>query len=353
MISRRLRGRRVLFLLLRLTVVTAVGYLTTWPTAAHSPDPALGGGTFPQDGTLLYDWRTGAVPPAPIRVAVNAAAGDIDATRASRAALFVFDTAGTNPIGYGTGTCGVNGLACFTRDAPDGFTMWFREHGRVFDWGTLKWCQMYTTAPNGCYDAETVALDEFGHIEGLGHHVNFADDRDYTDAVVQTFSRTKPRDGYDMHVLGVCDVARLQIRYDLPGASSRYSTCLDLPTVMTMSPNDSSVSYGATVTFTANLRVATDTDYGRLSANPVSQRSVRLQRRPVGGGSWSNIATMAPTSPTGSYVVALRLFGSAEFRAIFSTPSTEGLRGDSSAVVTVSVAPCSGMHCPQPIGGAR
>ena len=125
----------------------------------------------------------------------------------------------------------MNGLACFTRDAPDGFTMWFREHGRVFDWGTLKWCQMYTSAPNGCYDAETVALDEFGHVEGLGHHVNFADDRDYTDAVVQTFSRTKPREGYNMHVLGVCDVARLQIRYDIPEhASFPYSTCLDLPT---------------------------------------------------------------------------------------------------------------------------
>ena len=86
------------------------------------------------------------MPPAPIRVAVNAAAADVEATRESRAALFAYDAAGTNPIGYGTGTCGVNGLACFTRDAPDGFTMWFREHGRVFDWGTLKWCQMYTSA---------------------------------------------------------------------------------------------------------------------------------------------------------------------------------------------------------------
>ena len=107
------------------------------------------------------------------------------------------------------------------------------------------------------------------------------------------------------------------------------------------------------MTFTASLRVVTDTDYGRLSANPVSQRTVRLQRRPVGGGSWINLATMSPTSPTGFYSVALRLFGSGEFRAIFSTPTSEGLRGDSSPVVTVTVAPCSGTHCPQPIGGAR
>ena len=97
-------------------------------------------------------------------------------------------------------------------------------------------------APNGCYDAETVALDEFGHIEGLGHHVNFADDRDYTDAVVQTFSRTKPRDGYNMHVLGVCDVARLQIRYDTQHASFPYSTCLDLPTKLSLSGNDTTAA---------------------------------------------------------------------------------------------------------------
>ncbi len=351
MISRSRPGRRALSLLLNLAIAIAMSHPMTAPTTAHAPDPSLGSGTFPQDGTLKYDWRTGAVPPAPIRIAVNAAADDIEATRASRAALFAYDTAGTNPIGYGTGTCGVNGLACFTRDAPDGFTMWFREHGRVFDWGTLRWCQMYTSAPNGCYDAETVALDEFGHIEGLGHHLNFADDRDYTDAVVQTFSRTKPREGFDMHVLGVCDVARLQIRYDTQHASFPYSTCLDLPTKLSLSGNDTTLPYGGTETFTAFLEVLTDADYGRLSGNPVSRRTIRLQRRPPGGTTWTTIATMPYTTPTGTYVSALRLYGSADFRAVFSTPTNEGLRGDVSPTVSVTVAPCSGTHCPMPISG--
>lgn len=340
--SWRRRARRATPLLLTSAIAIAIGHPTSSPTWAHAPDPSLGSGTFPQDGVLLYDWRTGAVPPAAIRTAVNAAAADLKATRASRAALFAHDTDGANPIGYGTGTCGVNGLACFTRDAPDGFTMWFREHGRVFDWGTLKWCQMYTTAPNGCYDAETVALDEFGHVEGLGHHQNFADDSDYTDAVVQTFSRTKPRDGYDMHVLGVCDIARLQIRYDTPGASSPYSTCLSVPTVLTLSRSSSWVPYGTSVTLTALLKVVTDTDYGRLSGNPVSSRSVKVQRRPPGGTTWSTVATMSPTSPTGSYVHALRLYTTTEFRAVFPTPTNEGLRGDSSPVVSVTVGSCTG-----------
>ncbi|HUP54261.1 MAG TPA: hypothetical protein VM408_02045, partial [Methylomirabilota bacterium] len=218
MISERPGARGPARVLVTLALTTALAVGGTTQIAAHSPDPALGTELFGQDAALEYDWRTNAVPPAAMRTAIKSAADDVTDTRGSRAATFVFDETGPNPIGYGTGTCGTNGIACFTRDAPNGFTMWFREQGRVFDWGTLKWCQMYTTAPNGCYDVETVALDEFGHVEGLGHHANFDDDSDYTDAVVQTFSRTKPREGFNMHVLGVCDVAQLQLRYDIPGA---------------------------------------------------------------------------------------------------------------------------------------
>ena len=130
--------------------------------------------------------------------AIKAAANDANDTRASKAATFDFDGSGPSLIGYGAGaTCGVNGLACFTRDVPDSFTMWFREQGHVFDWGTMKWCEAYASPPNGCYDAENVALDEFGHVEGLGHHDNYDSDSDYGDAVVQTYSRTKPSAGYN------------------------------------------------------------------------------------------------------------------------------------------------------------
>lgn len=345
MFSRR-RARRAATLLLTTALTAAVACASTLTTSAHAPDPPLGSELFPQDGRIYYDWRSGATPPAALRAAINAAADDVKVTRASRAAVFMHDVDGTSLIGYGTGTCGVNGIACFTRDAPTGFTMWFREQGRVYDWGTLKWCQMYTNPPNGCYDVETVALDEFGHVEGLGHHVNFADNSDYTDAVVQTYSRTKPREGYDMHVLGVCDVATLQIRYDIPLASSPYSTCLDVATVLTLSRSASSVAYGGRVTFTALLKVVSDTDYGRLSGNAVSGRSVRLQRRPPGASTWTTIATMAPTSPTGSYVYSIQLYSSAEFRAVFSTPTTEGLRGDVSPVTTVTVGSCSTAPCP-------
>jgi hypothetical protein len=320
------------------------------PVGAHGPDPALSGGTFGQSQVLEFRWRAGSEPPSAIRTAIRNAADDSNTTRASQAATFAYDTAGANPIGYGTGTCGVNGIGCFTRTAPAGFTMWLREHGRVFDWGTLRWCQMQSSPTTGCYDAETIALDEFGHVEILNHHVNYSDERDYTDAVVQTFSRTRPKAGYDMHEYGPCDTATLQIKYDVPTLSSPYSSCLDLGTVLTLSISDTSIPYGGSVDIAAMLKVATNSAYGRLSANPVGKHVVRLQRRSLGSATWTNLVPLTSSSPAGTYRTTVRFFDTADYRASFATPSGEGLRGDTSPTMRVTVAPCTA-NCPLPIAG--
>ena len=309
--------------------------------AAHGPDPALGGGGFAQNQVLRFRWRAGSEPTAVIKTAIKAAASDANASRASKAATFTYDASGPSPIGYGAGaTCGVNGLACFTRDVPDSFTMWFREQGHVFDWGTMKWCQAYTTPPNGCYDAENIALDEFGHVEGLGHHDNYDSDSDYGDAVVQTYSRTKPSSGYNKHVFGRCDVARLQIIYDLVSASSKYSTCLDLSTVLTITASPSQIAIGGSMTLTATLKVVDADAYGRLGGNVVSGRTVTLQRRAAGTTTWTSVGAMAFGSIAGTYVLAQSQGGATEYRAVFLTPSTEGINGDSSPAVLVNVTRC-------------
>ena len=306
--------------------------------AAHGPDPALSGGSFGQDQVLRFRWRAGAVPSAAIKTAITEAAADVTASRASRAATFAYDASGPNPIGYGAGaTCGVNGLACFTRDAPDGFTMWLREQGHVFDWGTLKWCQAYTTAPNGCYDAETIALDEFGHVEGLNHHVNYSSDSDYDDAVVQTFSRTKPAAGWNRHTFGRCDVATLQVKYDVTSSTAKYSTCLDLATVLTLARSPASIPTGGTATLTATLKVASSSSYGRLSGNVVGGRTVTLQRRAPGATAWVTVGTMPAGGSAGTYVLAQRLGADTDYRAVFTTPTTEGINGDTSPTVRVDV----------------
>ena len=309
---------------------------------AHGPDPALSGGGFAQNQVLKFRWRAGAEPAAVIKTAIKAAAADANASRASKAATFTYDAGGASPIGYGAGaTCGVNGIACFTRDVPDDFTMWFREQGHVFDWGTMKWCEAYEVPPNGCYSAETVGLDEFGHVEGLGHHDNYDSESDYEDAVVQTYSRTKPSAGWNADAFGRCDVARLQIIYDVPLASSRYSTCLDMSTVLTITASPTQIVIGNATTLVATLKVVDSDSYGRIGGNAVSGRTVTLQRRAVGTTTWISVGTMPPGSTTGTYVLAQRPGGATEYRAVFSTPSNEGINGDSSPAVRVEVTGCA------------
>ena len=138
------------------------------------------------------------------------------------------------------------------RNPPAKFGVWFRENGHRFDWGTLRWCEL-SGGPDGCYQVRNVMLDELGHVLVLDHHVNFGDDRDYDDAVVQTYSRTKPKAGWNAHAFGRCDVATLQQQYDVPSSTAAYSTCLDVPTTLSMSASRTSVVAGSMVTFTATL----------------------------------------------------------------------------------------------------
>jgi len=311
--------------------------------SAHGPDPTLSGGPFGQNQDLRFRWRAGSEPTATIKTAIKAAAADVNTSRGSKAATFTYDASGSNPIGYGIGaTCGVNGLACFSRTVPTGFTMWLREQGHVFDWGTLKWCQAYTTPPSGCYDAQTIALDEFGHIEVLNHHDNYDNDADYEDAVVQTFSRTKPTAGWNMHAFGRCDVATLQRQYDMQSWTAKYSTCLDLTTVLTLTASPTVVALGGTTTLTATLTVADYDSYVRLGGNPVSGRVVTLQRRAPSTTTWANVGTMPVGASAGTYVLLQRLTADAEYRAVFASPTTEGLDGDISPTVRVYVGGCLG-----------
>jgi hypothetical protein len=315
-------------------------------TAAHSPDPVLAGGSFAQNQALKFSWRSGAVPVAAIQTAIKAAAADVTATRGSRAATFTYAASGGNPIGYGLGaTCGVNGIACFTRTAPTSFTMWLREQGHVFDWGTMKWCQAYAVPPGGCYDAETIALDEFGHVEGLDHHLNYADGSDYLDAVVQTFSHAKPQVGWNMHAFGVCDVATLQHVYDMLTWSAKYSSCGQLSTTLTVAA-PASVVYGGGATLVATLKVTDATAYGRLGGNPLSGRVVTLQTRAPGATTWLSAGTMTAGSTSGTYVKSVTLTADIQARAVFKAPTDEGLGGSTSSVATIDVGACKVAPCP-------
>jgi hypothetical protein len=333
-----------------LAAATVAGAL---PAAAHGPNPVFGGELYAQNQELRFRWRAGQVPPAAMQDAIRLGAADANATRNSRAAIFLPDSAGASWINYGLDVgCGVNGLACFSRvGAPNTFTMSFRENGHRYDWGVLRWCEL-AGFPDGCFEAQNSALDEFGHVEILAHHVNFLDESDYKDAVVQTIQRVKPRDGFNAHAFGRCDVASLQRKYDMLNWQAKYSTCLDLATTVTLSA-PAWVPYGANVPITATLTVVDLAAYDRLGGNPVSSRAISVQRRTPGAAAWVSVGTMAAGAGAGTYTfTAPSVTATYEWRTVFAKPAGEGLRGDTSPIVSVTVSSCR-IACPQFIPADR
>jgi hypothetical protein len=340
--------RRQLGLGARALLAASLAAAVPAATHAHGPDPALGSPWSPNQN-LVWNWAPGQVPPSWLQAAFDRAAADSNNTRGSRAGVFVRQTGAPSTVAYGEPTgCSSAGIACFSRNAPSSFRIWFRAQGYRFDWGTLRWCQGPSGYLDGCFDAENIALDELGHVEGLGHHQNYGDNRDYRDAVVQTVSRSKPRAGWDAHAYGRCDVARLQLLYDRPSTWSPFSTCLSIATVTTLSPSSTSALLGTQVSMTATLRSAASSAYGALSNDLISGRTVVLQRRFPGASSWTTVTTMAPGSGTGTYAATVTITGSYEWRAAFATPAGEGLGASSSTWVAVSGVPCT--ICPAVIG---
>ncbi len=318
-------------------------------TLAHAPDPLMGGALWAQDQAVNYQWRTGQAPPSWMAGAIDRAASDASLTRAARAATFArVGTGSASLIAYGEPTgCTSAGIACFDRSAtPSSFKMWFRAHGFAFDWGTLRWCEGLSVIANGCFDAETVALDEFGHVEALGHHANLADGSDYLDAVVQTASRTRPNTGWLIHAFGRCDVARLQLEYDRRTPRDLFSSCLAIPTTVAISPYPTSLRLGESVRFTATLRTTTASANRALANDPVSGRTVLLQRRAVGTSAWTSLGAMVQSgSLEGSYVLTVSPTATYEWSAQFVPAAGDGAVTSRSSVVKVTMTGCSGSGC--------
>jgi hypothetical protein len=353
----RLRAHRQLYLA---AAVTVLSLLSSGTTAAHGPDPLLpGSGTlWHPDQVVPYQWQSSATPPAWMATAIDLGAGDVGESRSSRAAIFVRATSAKAVIAYGGwNPCDSYGIACMDRTGMTNgiFGVWFRPHGWVFDWGSLRWCQGQSTPTNGCYDAENTALDELGHVEILGHHVNYADGSDFTDAVVQYAGHARPKAGYDAHAFGRCDIARLQLEYERRNPANPVSTCLSLSSSLTLGANPTSLYVGDTATFTATLKISVGTAAEAMSGDPLSDRTVSLQRRAIGSTTWTTVATMGPSAAEGAYAVNWSPTVTYDWRATFTAPSTEGLNSSTSTIVRVTVTGCSGTGCPRSVsrdGGA-
>lgn len=312
--------------------------LNVQPVAGAIPTPASGV-TWNPNQAVDYRWKEGSEPPAWAKSAMNAAAQDSNASRRAKAAVFGYDAAAASWLAY-TDDIPTNwAIGYAVRDIPTKFTIRLRPHGTPLDWGTLRWCEFYVgEPPNGCYDLEMVTLHEFGHAQTLGH-VADSDLDAYTDSVMHTEAlHSKPRIGWNQHVFGRCDVARLQIRYEPLTTSTPISTCLDLSTTVTLATATTSVPYGSSVAFTAKLKIASDEVYPNLAGWALTDRTVMLQRRLLGGTSWSNVTELSAVADgTGRYVKTITLTATYDYRALFAVPGDEGLDASTSSVARVTV----------------
>jgi hypothetical protein len=307
--------------------------------SATSPTPASGT-VWNQNQRVYYRWKEGNEPPAWARSAVNAAAGDSNSSRGSKAAILAQYDGGSSWVGYTADIPSTYAIGYTVTYAPNYFTLRLRPQGYPLDWGTLKWCQYYSDPPTGCYDAEMITLHEMGHAQTLDHPDD-ASVTNWTDTIMHWAPKTKAKAGWNQHEFGICDVARLQIRYEALTASTPYSTCLDLATDLSLSVSASSVTAGSTITISSRLKVSDSVSWPLLAGDPAAGRQVTLQRRPS-GGSWTNVGGMTSIGD-GQYQKSFSVSNSFDYRAVFS-PSSEGLRGVTSIVLHVTVTssgPCS------------
>jgi hypothetical protein len=341
----RFRGRMMLHPISALAggLLLSVGPVLGPVALAHGPDPTVGGKLWAANQAVAYQWRVGQVPPDWMASAIDAAAADATGSRASKAASFSRAASGKSTIAYGEPTgCSPAGIACFSRaNAPTSFSMWFRANGFAFDWGKLRWCQGPGGFTDGCFDAETIALDEFGHVEILDHHLNLGDESDYGDAVVQATSRARPQTGWNAHAFARCDVARLQLEYGLADASTPVSTCLSAGTTTGLAASSTFVTLGSTVAVSARLQVASSSTYRALSGAPLSRRVVNVQRRDPVTGAWSTVTQLTSSPGTdGLYTGSITPLATADWRAAFTASSAEGLTGSVSPTVRISISTC-------------
>lgn len=295
---------------------------------------------------LDFRFHSTDTPPSWMRDAVMAAAEDATDTSKSLSPIFIHTDGGSNGTVRYTATfpsgCST-AIACASHDA-ERWTLRMRPQGYDFRWGSLRWCER--TSGDGCFDAEHVALHEFGHAIGLDHPESDGHHLPANSTVMHQVTPAKPAAGYARHAFGSCDVASLQEQYGLPTMSTTIASCNDVQTTLTLTASTTALQAGSRVTFRATLRVKGSSAYGELSGIRLNGRTVQLRRRTAGSdGSWT-ISTMRPTETPGVYSLSLAPTRSYELKAVFPTPELEGLRGSSSDLIVVRVSGATTSGCP-------
>jgi hypothetical protein len=297
--------------------------LASPPTAA-AHQPTSGAAHYPQSTTELFDWGVGTDGSSAlwIRTELRAAAAAFRTGNNSASPSFVEDDTIERNRWYFRPRSGLNTVECPSAQfyvacsSYDGNGQW--DFINLADNADVRFClePPAVNPPSNCHDVQRVAIHELGHIGGLSRKADppAGVDKHSTEAqsysVMQLNTPKATNSGWATHALQECDVLALQLDYDVQNTAGAYPWCVDhlpgetnpdgLYSVTTRSSASYSTCLGQILTTQGRLALKTTSNYGLISNNPLTSRTLRFDRRPP-GGSWTYNVTSTTASNVSGY----------------------------------------------------
>lgn len=330
----------------------AVAWLSAWlaaSVAAHEPTSDGGSrGSFSSDQLVTYrfagsypSFMTGAVTAGfetyyHDASAHNSLAPRLDYSSSGTARVF-YRLQSTSPCSGRTGWIG-----CAKFGGTTAFELYVRDLAGHPDWGWYE-ASSSCSGIGVCFYMKRSILHELGHaIFSFGH-----DDQGEDDTVMASFQPAASATGWNRKVWQRCDQAASQLLWGARNVAGPIGECMDhvtgagsngLKTEVTLGASDTMVCVGESVNLSGTLSIAVNSNYGRLSGDPLGSRTVTIKRD---GAVW---VTRTTGSTTGNYsaTASFSTAGSRAYVTSFPSEGYEALTGDTSPTVTAtwSAPPC-------------
>ena len=321
--------------------------LVSAPATAHNP--TVGDNPYPNLFVEEFDWAPAPdTPPAWFQPQFEAAA-EVDYARNNhtRAPTFTKDLAlNDNYIRYQTDNS-ATGIYCFDPvgwDACIEYDANNRLETIIYNSET-NWCEAPSTDANGCMHVGRVALHELGHAAGLARSNQHSGELE-TYTVMRANTPVKASTGWTRDQLMRCDLIELQREYDVTPLSSTYADCVDhlpaaglrsgkIKTYITLNDPTNSACINTFVTLSGTGLIANEpSSLGLIAGNPLSARTARILRRPVGGTFSLHATTSIANTANWSFSVTSSTATTYEYQAEFSS-SEVALSSDESSIFAI------------------
>jgi len=194
-----------------------------------------------------------------------------------------------------------------------------------------------------CFYMKRTILHELGHAI-----FSFGDDGQIEDfTVMRSWQPVASATGWNRKVWQRCDQAASQLLWGARNLAGPIGECMDhvtgagsngLKTEVTLSASATTVCINESVNLSGTLSIAVNSNYGRLSGDPLGSRTVTIKRD---GAVWVT-RTTGGTTGTYSATASFSTAGSRAYVTSFPNEGDEALTGDTSPTVTVtwSAPPC-------------